>query len=238
MRGATLPATFCSGSFAISTHAPHAGSDQLICSCSPRRVLFQPTLPMRGATWWTSSSRLRPGNFNPRSPCGERQNTRRTTTWTLRFQPTLPMRGATRKSRTLITCLKISTHAPHAGSDLARYAGQLYYPISTHAPHAGSDCSVQHRLHGVHISTHAPHAGSDQKEAKSNANLVYFNPRSPCGERRHYGPFNARPGDISTHAPHAGSDELPLEFTPMINHFNPRSPCGERRKSQNHTHQT
>ena len=34
---------------------------------------FQPTLPMRGATLTTSITRYRQGNFNPRSPCGERR---------------------------------------------------------------------------------------------------------------------------------------------------------------------
>ena len=34
-------------------------------------------------------------NFNPRSPCGERQPLRGTWEWILRFQSTLPLWGAT-----------------------------------------------------------------------------------------------------------------------------------------------
>ena len=33
------------------------------------------------------------------------------------------------------------------------------------------------------ISIHAPHAGSDFRVNTSSLNRLYFNPRSPCGER-------------------------------------------------------
>ena len=79
----------------------------------------------------------------------------------------------------------------------------------------------------------------------------YFNPRSPCGERREYKRGKPRTRKISIHAPRVGSDamlELPCadEVTfqstlpvwgatstanaIVINSpdFNPRSPCGER----------
>ena len=57
----------------------------------------------------------------------------------------------------------------------------------------------------------------------------YFNPRSPCGERRAGGDLCAAGIRISTHAPRAGSDrwKLPAFLPPQ--YFNPRSPCGERR---------
>ena len=36
--------------------------------------------------------------------------------------------------------IQISTHAPHAGSDVNRFFEALgFQKISTHAPHAGSD---------------------------------------------------------------------------------------------------
>ena len=81
---------------AISIHAPHAGSDTSSSCCAPgspdfnprspcgerrdpdgerrRKMQFQSTLPMRGAT---SNRQDRPcfGYFNPRSPCGERPAT-------------------------------------------------------------------------------------------------------------------------------------------------------------------
>ena len=55
------------------------------------------------------------------------------------------------------------------------------------------------------ISIHAPHAGSDYSCPSRPKPAVYFNPRSPCGERL-VGVIND--GDFAD--------------------FNPRSPCGER----------
>ena len=57
----------------------------------------------------------------------------------------------------------------------------------------------------IKISIHAPHAGSDCKQSKEMLLQRYFNPRSPCGERRLRPRRSCRADD-----------------------FNPRSPCGER----------
>ncbi len=38
----------------------------------------------------------------------------------------------------------------------------------------------------IDISTHAPHAGSDKENRQLRSRSLYFNPRSPCGERRHH----------------------------------------------------
>ncbi len=59
------------------------------------------------------------------------------------------------------------------------------------------------------ISTHAPHAGSDDLLVLVVAVLMYFNPRSPCGERRLGLEELIQQQQISTHAPHAGSDPGP-----------------------------
>ena len=163
MRGATCSAPFLGALlFVISTHAPHAGSDWSQRAGRCTRSKFQPTLPMRGAT-------------------GD-----------------APLGGAHRP---------ISTHAPHAGSDCDRLRGRGHerdfnprspcgerlrfrHPhlralrISTHAPHAGSDSGRSRQSSFLIISTHAPHAGSDFFVAQIREDLSYFNPRSPCGERR------------------------------------------------------
>ena len=79
----------------ISIHAPHAGSDKLYL------------LSYDGKT-----------NFNPRSPCGERPLTGEAPDRAIKFQSTLPMRGATIELMLMLSLLRISIHAPHAGSDL------------------------------------------------------------------------------------------------------------------------
>ena len=57
----------------------------------------------------------------------------------------------------------------------------------------------------------------------------YFNPRSPCGERRKQRRHNRRQKLISIHAPRVGSDAYYAYSTTDTDDFNPRSPCGERR---------
>ena len=82
------------GDIKVSTHAPLAGSDEVADFIAiesamfqptlPLRgatrdealavcmVVFQPTLPLRGATRTSGTSPLPLRRFNPRSPCGER----------------------------------------------------------------------------------------------------------------------------------------------------------------------
>ena len=55
--------------------------------------------------------------------------------------------------------------------------------ISIHAPHAGSDKKYLATREHFLISIHAPHAGSDKGQAPGQGPNLYFNPRSPCGER-------------------------------------------------------
>ena len=58
---------------AISIHAPLAGSDDSLAARYGRDVKFQSTLPSRGATIPCIHTIMTKGNFNPRSPRGERQ---------------------------------------------------------------------------------------------------------------------------------------------------------------------
>ena len=122
----------------ISTHAPHAGSDCLAKTIETKTRYF-----------------------NPRSPCGERPKQRMRSMWSSIFQPTLPMRGATRRIGSYGVGRSISTHAPHAGSDVT--TGALSRIARDFNPR--SPCGE--RL------TRPPRTC-----AHGN-----FNPRSPCGER-------------------------------------------------------
>ena len=62
-------------------------------------------------------------------------------------------------------------------------------------------------------------------------NIVYFNPRSPCGERLVKLKRYRGSSFISIHAPRVGSDSIKNDYGVRVYHFNPRSPCGERRGS-------
>ena len=58
---------------AISIHAPRGGSDQPRFTVFPSPCTFQSTLPVGGATGRTERPAQKPGDFNPRSPWGERR---------------------------------------------------------------------------------------------------------------------------------------------------------------------
>ena len=83
---------------AISIHAPRTGSDLSHAFFTCFAILFQSTLPARGATTCADVKRCNHQDFNPRSPHGER----------LRSLMGLPLSAA------------ISIHAPRTGSDRSK----------------------------------------------------------------------------------------------------------------------
>ena len=58
------------------------------------------------------------------------------------------------------------------------------------------------------ISIHAPRGGSDLCRCMMRMTAVYFNPRSPWGERHFLQDAATGHTDISIHAPRGGSDRL------------------------------
>ncbi|EQW45440.1 hypothetical protein HMPREF9017_01561 [Parascardovia denticolens F0305] len=122
----------------ISIHAPLAGSDLPCLIKQGWRLDFNPRSPC-GERQFQKWFVLLPGYFNPRSPCGER--------------PVKPVGDVDK--------VAISIHAPLAGSDLGRPRKETRSEISIHAPLAGSDRQASRR----------------RRQSRN------FNPRSPCGER-------------------------------------------------------
>ena len=169
----------------ISIHAPRVGSDYWSILTKWGAQLFQSTLPVWGATkyshilyggYWISIHAPRVGsdleikirknlvrkNFNPRSPCGERQT--RPLMFHLRhaFQSTLPVWGATQPKDWKNKKKTISIHAPRGGSDSKPFLSDSWITISIHAPRGGSDGGLFVGFnHQLTISIHAPRGGSD-----------------------------------------------------------------------------
>ena len=206
LRGATWRSLAAPLGGVVSTHAPLAGSDKMLSVPWDSAYEFQPTLPLRGATTPTIRPLRLPICFNPRSPCGERPKRRR---WRISppcFNPRSPC-GERRQRHDGHQRLRVSTHAPLAGSDRGWTELELAELVSTHAPLAGSDLDdLRFRAGLGGVSTHAPLAGSDPLCGWRCRIGCGFNPRSPCGER-----------------------PSPPPPRPSIRCFNPRSPCGERR---------
>ena len=123
--------------------------------------------------------------FNPRSPCGERQEGAAIGAAGTDFNPRSPCGERLRLSDFPDLRLVISIHAPRVGSDRDNEKVAQAWAISIHAPRVGSD--------GIMLTL--------QKFT------AYFNPRSPCGERRRDAIILGSDLSISIHAPRVGSDE-------------------------------
>ena len=125
-------------------------------------IIFQSTLPLRGATWNGVRSA---GCWLFQSTLPLRGATRLPEGWTgkLKFQSTLPLRGATRDDRSRQCRLFISIHTPLAGSDFVTHYSSFLR------------CLFQSTL---------PLRGATIPAADETTNRIYFNPHSPCGERR------------------------------------------------------
>ena len=182
-RGATCTAPGHPRGGDISTHAPRTGSDRT-ATHKRRRERFQPTLPARGATVFHALLEETLGDFNPRSPHGERPLPRVSRRRRFSFQPTLPARGATRVHRPCGRRGEISTHAPRTGSDCTPDAPfqRLDY-FNPRSPHGERRVSASFVRSSQNISTHAPRTGSDEDSTLFLLFRQNFNPRSPHGER-------------------------------------------------------
>ena len=142
-------------------------------------------------------------NFNPRSPHGERRDTRhqrlravrisihaprtgsdRAASHNIRigakFQSTLPARGATKYCRSRTAYWHISIHAPRTGSDGKPLSDGNRHGISIHAPRTGSDGFIVGTIAYIDISIHAPRTGSDANGAHEGEPSSLFQSTLPA----------------------------------------------------------
>ena len=189
----------------ISIHAPRVGSDRRgrrdlhiptnfnpRSPCGERRrtrmrrrcePYFNPRSPCGERPWRRPRGRGR-SHFNPRSPCGERPSALRSTFLGPTFQSTLPVWGATLRTWAAEANERISIHAPRVGSDARDQANcRAAFPFQSTLPVWGATRADTLLAQYLAISIHAPRVGSDSPFSPSRSAAVYFNPRSPCGER-------------------------------------------------------
>ena len=99
------------------------------------------------------------------------------------FQSTLPSRGATCIHITCLTVFSFQSTLPSRGATERRFYIVAYKVFQSTLPSRGAT-PRGHRGHlRKHISIHAPLAGSDFASCGQSGRSVYFNPRSPRGER-------------------------------------------------------
>ena len=145
----------------ISIHAPREGSDGVGLSLIVGNILtFQSTLPARGATPRTAPSSWA-GDFNPRSPRGER--------------PISPPCKAARDN--------FNPRSPRGERRIRRGNAKMGFEFQSTLPARGATGQAAHRRLLRGISIHAPREGSDCSRPPASRRSWNFNPRSPRGER-------------------------------------------------------
>ena len=213
----------------FNPRSPH-GERQRLLVLVHGDLLFQPTLPARGATF-RAAHRFPHGGISTHAPrtgsdlfrvlrrahivisthaprTGSDMGSILSQSAVCYFNPRSP-HGERPPAQSEVRTACISTHAPRTGSDFVGCPYNSQRLISTHAPRTGSDC---HNFLLDYIQQYfnprSPHGERRSSQKRLISPLCDFNPRSPHGERRLCPPFIHPMRTISTHAPRTGSDSL------------------------------
>ena len=172
-------------------------------------MLFQSTLPLRGATLDECPGYL-----------------------PFPFQSTLPLRGATQTFLTLIRSITYFNPRSPYGERLWFHALDFgLFAISIHAPLTGSDfCETGARWLVAEFQSTLPLRGATGQRHKFS-NPEKFQSTLPLRGATAGMPLKLWHYNISIHAPLTGSDLCNLCPNTSCNNFNPRSPYGERQNS-------
>ena len=183
LRGATLQPPAADPQQQISIHAPLTGSDPSSASQRPPATYFNPRSPY-GERPRSRASRASPTDFNPRSPYGERPGEHQLLGEQAVISIHAPLTGSDPASRCpSLGHRQFQSTLPLRGATIGAQVDPASLQISIHAPLTGSDGGLQPSPRLRTISIHAPLTGSDQGGTRCVCRPVYFNPRSPYGER-------------------------------------------------------
>ena len=121
------------------------------------------------------------------------------------FQSTLPAWGATRHAEKTREQNVFQSTLPAWGATMGIVATMLIMVFQSTLPAWGATHEIEKGGRIISISIHAPRMGSDLRAVTWKGCYIYFNPRSPHGER-----------------------QCGYPACPPRRYFNPRSPHGER----------
>ena len=106
--------------------------------------------------------------------------------------------------------------------------GREFIRISIHSPRVGrDDPATAPAVRTAFISIHSPRVGRDNIWAGGRRRSAYFNPLSPCGERRPLSHGSCSSGHFNPLSPY-GERPAGISAGGMSMNFNPLSPYGER----------
>ena len=155
----------------VSIHAPRAGSDAARPCDSFGRFQSRPPCGERRNLSQNASHRR---SFNPRPPCGERHRHTNRLTKRATFQSTPPVRGATATLAVVDSDLKVSIHAPRAGSDMASTGSVPRSSGFNPRPPCGERrLQARDRARLRNVSIHAPRAGRTTNCRKSHVHFPW-----------------------------------------------------------------
>ena len=168
-------------------------------------------------------------NFNPRSPCGERQYRHEHHVHKTSISIHAPRVGSDSNCQ-ICNCIVINFNprSPCGERPERRTAGIQAGHISIHAPRVGSDVIAGLVVGLCHISIHAPRVGSDGRSDIYWHWLDSFQSTLPVWGATEGRRVPLEQQQISIHAPRVGSDKIQPGYQRGREDFNPRSPCGER----------
>ncbi len=212
-RGATAALNMIYSDYVISIHAPREGCDGLRQMPKLRPNNFNPRTP-RGVRPWSTLHTSQSGVISihaPREGC-DLSTTTAWTRWRTEFQSTHPARGATASDPPPVPDWKISIHAPREGCDRTSTSARVPWRlISIHAPREGCDRGTSTNTAANTLkfqSTHPARGATRPALGHSQIPHTDFNPRTPRGVRQ--GRRGRRRGYrlISIHAPREGCDRV------------------------------
>ena len=198
--------------------------------------MFQPTLPLRGATTCTWTCARMRVCFNPRSPCGERPVFWLASTIASTVSTHAPLAGSDQLVVPFQAVLGVSTHAPLAGSDLPTDVwGPDFFKFQPTLPLRGATAGRTHDANNtMWFQPTLPLRGATERRPGPRRAYACFNPRSPCGERLLRAEAQPVEVVVSTHAPLAGSDMSLDQFLKLATRFQPTLPLRGATQSQTH----
>ena len=217
----------------ISYFNPRApcGARPVYCCATLRRLPFQSTRPLRGATKATVVGKHRQRYFNPRAPCGARRNhlllfPLRTCNFNPRapcgarplmrsithvflpnFNPRAPCGARLMRSITHVFLPNFNPRAPCGArqhTSISPFTRSLFQ--STRPLRGATSADMCRLLPTPAFQSTRPLRGATRTTASTIAVRSNFNPRAPCGARPQVSKLHKVHADISIHAPLAGRD--------------------------------
>ena len=205
------------------------GSDNGRAAGNRANQRFQSTLPLWGATGVRIFAPGVQPDFNPRSPCGERQHQLPGGVQIVMISIHAPLVGSDTTSVTTVIMPKYFNPRSPCGERLPlSFPVSCWHNISIHAPLVGSDRAPEFPPPFWGISIHAPLVGSDHFVPVHGLALVGFQSTLPLWGATVAIPDKPKRRKFQSTLPLWGATCRGQRVVETIYHFNPRSPCGER----------